>query len=134
MNMTGDLLLNESVNLDDISMASFSSPVPTRVKPDSPTAQLVAEVPDDPFLEPPVLEEPPSHASFAEEVEELAEEDEDMTPQTTPTKAEPQLPVPVAVPTPTPTPGKIPKIRITPDTEKVVASDFNSWFIIRLIV
>jgi hypothetical protein len=122
MNLTGDLLLNESVNLDDLSMASFGSPLTTRASGANPSAaappmQLIA---DDPFLEGDAAEELPPDI-----------EEEEMG-QITPTKSVSGLLVQALIPEPEPElrPAPAPqtlvgngsqsKMRITADTEKIV--------------
>jgi hypothetical protein len=134
MNFAGDLLLNETVDLNDVSIASFSSPVPTRIS--SPRSELLAH--------PPVPDQSAEDSSLkVEEDDESPDIEDDI--QTTPTakigssRSQPPSPSP---PSPQPIPElplkcdtvsapqiqangtpssfKQQRVRITMDTEKIV--------------
>jgi hypothetical protein len=137
MNFTGDLLLNEDVDLNDVSVASFSSPVPTRVSAPALSAHLHAldQAVAGPSLIGDGIGEPPDNEDGDIRTTPIGSTTNIVPFQSRPPSSSPSLPPqpPVSesisglksVTTPQ-TPGangassKQQRLRITTDTEKIV--------------
>ena len=134
MNITGDLLLNENVDLSDISMASFGTPLPTRVSATPPTQLARTDETLDDLLD---------GGAFGADVH-------DGTLQATPTAPDPpplQSPSPrppqlqAVVPEPAlqtpstngePSSSKKHKLRVTSDTGKIVVGGERAMIVLYL--
>ena len=122
MNFEGGLLLDESVNLGDISISSFGTPLPAKGTPgfdDSPAARPWSTARDDESEEggdvappSPLDDKVPAVSTETDEAGSLLERDQTPPPETNP---EPQ------------TPSRRPKIQITMETEGIVVRVRLFW-------
>ena len=132
MNFKGGLLLDESVNLGDISTSSFGTPLPTKGEPDfddSPITKPRFTAKDDEgedeenvVLSSPLDSRVPARSTEA---------DEDVAPPSPPERD--RTPTPKADPEPQ-TPSRRPRIQITMETEGIVVCAQHSLVIICLLI
>jgi len=116
MNFKGGLLLDESVNLGDISTSSFGTPLPARGAPDfddSPITQPQFTAKDDEWEDEGDVPSSPLDSRVPAGSTEI---DEDVTPPAPPERD--PTPTPRADPEPQ-TPSRRPKIQITMETEGI---------------
>ena len=114
MNFKGGMLLDESVNLGDISTSSFGTPLPAKGTPDLddspiPRPQFIAKDDENECR----MEDGPASPLDDKAPAESTESDEDIAPERE------RTPPPKANPEPQ-TPSRRPKIQITMETEGIV--------------
>jgi hypothetical protein len=125
MDFKDGLLLDESVNLGDISTSSFGTPLPAKGAPDlddSPIAQPRFAIEGDESED--EQDAAPRSPLYDKVPAEPADANEDVAPQSLPQKD--RTPSPKANTEPQ-TPSRRPKIQITLETEGIVVGVQRPW-------